>query len=560
MRRGVLVASSLLALALMSPLANGVEPESAAREARKLAQEVDRLIAKRWAETSTTPAARADDAEFLRRVSLDLGGRIPTVAETREFLEDNHPDKRARLVDRILSSSRYVHHFTNVWRSLLIPEAGNNFLVRLQQGGFEGWVRQQVRRNAGYDQMTRALLTAPLGGQGGGIGALASLANTEASPLAFYSAKEFKPENLAAGTARVFLGINVECAQCHNHPFADWKREQFWGFAAFFSGVKSQQIMDFLLPGGEDPKKREVAMPGSDKVLPAKFLDNTDPKWSNQTTTRATLADWVTSPKNPYFARAGVNRLWAYLFGNGLIEPVDEMVSASSTPSHPELLDLLAREFAAHRFDVPFLLRVLTATQAYQLTSAAGDGVSTAITEEGSEKPRLFARMPLRGMTPEQLFDSLATATGYRDRSNNLDEVRTSILGGDRSPRSEFLTKFANQTERPVETQTSILQALTLMNGKVVTEATSLRRSETLAAVVEAPFADNASRVTTLYLAAFARHPDAREKARAIRFIEQAVQTAPAGKGDAGRQAAQGEALADLFWALLNSSEFLLNH
>src|SRR5207247_1620923 len=135
-------------------------------------------------------------------------------------------------------------------------EAGQNFLVKLQQGGFEAWLKKRVAGNAGYDRLARDLVTAPMGGEG--IFALAALGGGEESPLAFFSAKEFKPENLAAGTARIFLGVSVECAQCHNHPFADWKREQFWSFAAFYSGIKSTQLMDFILPGKEIPDKKEI--------------------------------------------------------------------------------------------------------------------------------------------------------------------------------------------------------------------------------------------------------------------------------------------------------------
>jgi len=520
----------------------GAQSASAAKEpsaVTALSEKIDRRIAERWTEAKVTPAPLADDAEFLRRVYLDLAGRIPSVAEARAFLADNRPDKRARLVEQLLAGPGYATHFTNVWRALLIPEANNNFLVRLQQGGFEGWVKQQVVRNAGYDQMVRDLLTAPVGG---GVGALALFGNGDPSPLAFYAAKEFKAENLAAGTARVFLGVSVECAQCHHHPFADWKREQFWGFAAFFSGIRSQQLMDFLLPAAEEPNKRELAIPGTEKVVQAKFLDDSEPVWKPKSGTRATLAEWVTSADNPYFSRAAVNRLWAYFLGTGLIEPVDEMVGSASTPSHPELLDLLAKEFAAHKFDVKFLIRAITSTRAYQRTSARA--------HKSQDDPTLFARMPLRGLTAEQLFDSVALATGYRD-SGGGDDLVNGILGGNRSARSEFLTKFT-VSERAVEAQTSILQALTFMNGKVIADATSLRRSETLAAVVDAPFASTAERLEALYLATLSRRPSAKELDRAVRFVQHAVKDAS--------PAAYGDALSDVFWALLNSAEFRLNH
>ncbi len=502
-------------------------------DAQKLADEIDRHIARRWHKTATAPADRAGDAEFLRRVYLDLTGRIPSVEEARTFLGDKRADKRARLVDTLLAGSRYVAHFTNVWRMWLLPEAGNNFQVKLQQGGFETWLKEMLVRNAKYDEMARELIAYPIKG-GSEIDIF--VGNGSGSPLPYYAAKEFKPENLAAGTARVFLGINVECAQCHDHPFASWKREQFWSYAAFFAGVKSKRTMDFIVPEQEEKNKRELKIPGTERLARARFLDGSEPAWKPESNGRTTLAEWMTGPNNPYFARAAVNRVWAYFFGAGMIDPVDEMVGGEHLASHPELLDILAREFAGHHFDVKFLLRAITASQTYQLTSASAS--------KAPEDRSLFARMPLRGLTAEQLFDSVAMATGFRD-SGGSDNILSGLVGNNRSARAEFLTRFANQPERTTETQTSILQALSLMNGKMIAAATSLERSETLAAVVDAPFLDNERRIETLYLASLSRKPEARELSRALQFV---------------RKRPSNEAFADLFWALLNSPEFIVNH
>jgi hypothetical protein len=543
--RPVWVAGAAALLLACGP-APGAAPPAPAYDAPALAARIDQLLAQRWAAVGARPAPPADDGEFLRRVYLDLAGRIPSVAETRAFLRDRRADRRAHLVERLLSSPRYAVHFTNVYRALLIPEAGNNFQVRLQQGGFETWLKQRLAKNAGYDQVVRDLLTAPISGRGGfpfGAGGAGG------DPLTFYLAKEFKPENLAAGTARAFLGVSVECAQCHNHPFADWKREQFWGFASFFAGIQSRRIQDFLAPEKEDPSKRQLPIPGTQRVAKARFLDGAEPQWEPKSGPRTTLADWITSPANPYFARATVNRAWAYYFGSGLVEPIDEMVGSSSTASHPEVLDLLANEFIAHKFDLKFLARTLTATRAYQRTSVT--------THPSQDDPTLFARMRLRGLTPEQLFDSVAQATGYRD-SGGGDDFLSGLVGGARSARSEFLTRFAS-SDRPTEAQTSILQALTLMNGKVTTAATSLQKSETLAAVVDAPFASTADRVEALYLATLTRKPTGKEIDRAVQFLHDAKDRARA-KGDKAMRAAGREALADLFWALLNAPEFILNH
>jgi hypothetical protein len=238
--------------------------------------------------------------------------------------------------------------------------------------------------------------------------------------------------------------------------------------------------------------------------------------------------------------------MWAYFMGTGLVEPVDDMLAGTSKSSHPKLLDMLAREFAEHQFDLKFLIQAITASQAYQLTSAGA--------RDAEDDPTLFARMTLRGLTAEQLFDSVAQATGYRDAGGD-DNLLTGLFGGARSARAEFLTKFAS-TDRPVDAETSILQALTLMNGKVTAAATSLERSETLAAVIDAPFLTTAQRIETLYLATLSRKPTKKELDRAVKFVDDAVEEAKT----EDKPKAGNEALADVFWALMNSPGFLLNH
>jgi hypothetical protein len=262
------------------------------------------------------------------------------------------------------------------------------------------------------------------------------------------------------------------------------------------------------------------------------------------------LVDWMTEAENPFFARAAVNRLWAHFFGTGLVEPLDEMVGTESVPSHPEVLAELARGFAEQKYDLRWLIRVITATKAYQLSSAQ----SHPSQETAS---RQFARMAVRGLTGEQLFDSLAQATGFREEGP--DGARRQVLRlGIGGARGEFLSKFAAGTDRATEAQTSILQALTLMNGRVMTAATSLRQSEMLLAVADAPFLDVPAKIETLYLATLSRKPTAKELARLTRYVEKGGTD---GESSSRDQLARGtEALADVFWALLNSAEFNLNH
>jgi Protein of unknown function (DUF1553)/Protein of unknown function (DUF1549) len=335
----------------------------------------------------------------------------------------------------------------------------------------------------------------------------------------------------------MFLGIKLECAQCHDHPFAKWTRQQFWEYAAFFSGIQPGQQGNFFAGGQDRPDLRQLKIAGTDKVVQARFLDGTEPEWRAGSNTRVTLADWMTRADNPFFARAAANRLWSHFFGIGLTEPVDEPAD-DNPPSHPELLDDLARQLAEHQFDIKFLIRAILTSKAYQLTSAGGD--------PGQDDPRLFARMAIKGLTPEQLFDSLAQATGYREPPRSLDP-RAFLFNGN-TPRGDFLSKFASQGKR-TEHQTSILQALALMNGRFVGDATSLERSEVLAAVIDAPFLDTAQRIEALYLASLTRKPTTGETARMLRYVE-----------GGGAKKDPKTALADVFWVLLNSSEFLLNH
>ena len=532
---GLIVAASVVSARGETP---SIPKRSAADDVRALTERIDQRIAAKWAEAKVTPAPRANDAEFLRRVSLDLVGKVATVAEVRAFLDDPAPDKRERLVERLLESPAYVKHFTRVWRGLLLPEADNDFNVRFLAYDFDAWLRRQVAENVGLDALARGIVAAPLGEKDQRQVNLFQLQG-EPSPLAFYIAKEGKPENLAASTARMFLGVRIECAQCHDHPFAKWTRDQFWGYAAFFGGIQKTGDQDGFGPIREVSDRRELAIPGTDRIAQAGFLDGGEPQWGFRVGSRVTLADWMTSADNPYFARAGVNRLWAHFFGAGLVEPVDDLGDDKSG-SHPELFDDLAREFAGHRFDVKFLIRALTASRAYQLSSDAPDS-----TPAGDSS--LLTHMAIKGLTPHQLYDSLTRATGQVEPFQG--ENRFAELN---SPRAEFLQKFARHEERPTETQTSILQALALMNGQFVARGTDPGNGPLLAAVADAPFLDPAARVETVYLAALGRKPRADESTRMVAYVLRGPTAVTSGDPKA--------ALADVLWALLNSSEFLFNH
>jgi hypothetical protein len=469
----------------------------------ELSARIDRLLADRWKEKGVSPAPPAGDAEFFRRLSLDLNGRIPSVLEVCDFLDDSRPDKRGRWIEEFIRGAEhrplFVNHWAGYWHTLLFSRT-TNLQARFVGQQLVPWLREQVKANSPYDRMVRELISGD-------------------QARAFSQANENKPENLAGSTARLFLGINLECAQCHDHKFADWTRRQFWETAAFFA------------PGNNGAT---IKLPNSDQVIPARFLDGGRPQWTGKDNPRAVLAAWLAGRDNPLFARAAVNRLWEYFFGTGLTDPVDAM-NPDNPPSHPELLDELAGQFAAHDFDLEYLIRALVGTRAYQLSSRPSD--------PGQNDRRLFARMAVRGLSPEQLYDSLLAALGTTDETS----ASPSFFGSPPATRrAEFLARFADAAERQATRQTSVLQALYMMNGPLLEE--SLPSSKTLATVQANDRSPAARNVTELYLAVLSRRPAPDELERLRQYVE--------GGPTTDRKAA----LADVFWALLNSAEFASNH
>jgi hypothetical protein len=558
--KGLALAGALLLLAATParaepPKARQTETD---RAAAALAAKIDERFAKRWKDREVQPAPPADDAEFLRRVYLDLAGRIPSAGEARRFLDDTSPDKRRRLVDDLLNGPAFVTHWVNVWRALLLPEFRTldvNGQARFFEGGgysFEAWLRKQLEEGVGYDRMVRELLTAPVDGLVAAGTDTFAPRTAQPSAVTFYNLKKVQPENLAASTARLFLGVRLECAQCHNHPFAKWKQEQFWSQAAFFAGLEAPGDKDRPRPFRDNPDKRDITMPGAGKVVPARFLDGGEPKWQDQVSSRRTLADWVTAPNNPYFPRAAANRLWAYFLGTGLIEPVDEMVGDMAQNNDPGgLLDELAGALVAHDFDLKFLMRAITASKVYQLTSAR--------THASQDDPRLFGRMTARGLTGEQLFDSYALATGYRPRPlvtviPSLPNVAPPGVPPRDMFREQFLSTFANQSDRAADSQTSIQQALALMNGAA---AGGLARSRTVTALADFPLMTTAERVEALYLATLSRKPRPGELERFVKYVDRGGALAD---GKEPQEKDKTAALADVLWVLLNSAEFKVNH
>ena len=349
----------------------------------------------------------------------------------------------------------------------------------------------------------------------------------------FYTSLELKPEKLAAATARIFLGLQIECAQCHHHPFDKWRQEEFWGYAAFFARLRQPR------DGGaaartsiEDLDSGEVQLPGSETAVTPAFPDGRRPGAEETGTRREQLAIWMAARDNPYLARAAVNRVWSHLFGRGLVEPVDDL-GPHNPPSHPELMAELTAYFVECGFDIRELYRTLARTRAYQLSSAAQEPLASA---------ELFARMEVKPLSADQLFDSFERL--------RLTSRGTAPQGGLNSPladprRQAFLVKFPPPGRSAVDYQSGVLQALTLLNGEQTAELARAERGGILGAI-GAPWFSPEERVKILFLGALSRYPDDEELARFVAHLK---------NGPPAEQASE-----DLLWALVNSAEFAFNH
>jgi hypothetical protein len=507
---------SLAILLLLGSRAQADKPTATA-----LAAQIDAYLTARWKQAGLQPAERCDDATFVRRIYLGLVGRIPTIGEARDFLADTTTDKRERLIDRLVASNAHARHMATFWRRTWLPQTDTQTFASLTDD-FEQWAAERLQAQAPYDQLVRELLTV----RSDGKRQASAEASGGATPYSFLVASERKPENLAANTARAFLGINLDCAQCHDHPFARWSREQFWQTAAFFA-----------LPDDHGSGAAlQIKIAETERLVSAAVLTTPAIHWPEQLqadTGRAVLAKWIVSPENPYFAKNGVNRLWSHYFGRGLVEPLDDL-SSDAADNHRALLDALAQAFLDSGYDLQLLSRAFTQSRAYQLASVGSN-------QAASDEQQLFAYFATLGLSGEQLHDSLQVVGGFpADRHDLQPEVM--------EERRRFVTQF--YVQRPADAQRSILQSLTLMNGRDVQELTDAAATPLLVATAQAPFLDARTQVETLFFAAFSRKPTAEEAAAFVAYVDRHATTPDA----------KAAALADVFWVLLNSTEFNTNH
>lgn len=492
--------------------------------------EIDRLIHARHQKLGILPSDLCTDEEFLRRAALDIIGRLPAISMTKAFLADTRADKRARLVDELLRHPNYADHWAVRWGDLIRPNpsrVGVKPVYLLDQ-----WLRDSFRANKPYDQMVRELLTA----QG---------SSHEHGPVAIFRDKR-EPEDASAFVGQIFLGVRLECAKCHHHPNEKWSQEDYFQLAAFFGQMKrkGQGISapisgepEFWWYGGEG----QVTHPVTEAVMTPRPPDGPEMPYAKDRDPRAMLADWMAGSDNPFFAKAIVNRIWAEFTGRGIVEPVDD-IRVSNPPTNGPLLDWLARDFAAHGYDLHHLIRTITTSRAYQLSSQPN--------EHNVADTKNYSRALKRRLPAEVLLDAVCDVTGVRDTFSGLPPGARAVQTWNHKLESEFLDAFGRPNasqECPCERdrKPSVVQALHLMNSNSLQN--KLSSQEGVASQLAKGTLPEPRIVTELYLAAFCRLPTPAESQTALRFF-----SAPG--------ATRQSAIEDLAWALINSAEFVFNH
>jgi hypothetical protein len=487
---------------------------------------VDDLVFKKLIELGLPPSEVSDDGTFLRRVTIDIAGRLPTQTETEQFLADKDGSKRAHAIDRLLDSPDYADYFANKWGAVLRNKRANN-ARKMHTYGFHEWIQRSLLENKPYDQFVREVITASGDSQFN-------------PPVNWYNEVKDQSAQLE-DTAQLFLGLRIQCARCHHHPFEKWSQDDYYGFAAFFSRVgrkptpsDNQRSRIFHQRGAasaNNPKTGQSVKPTGLGAVAVDIPADEDP--------REQLADWMSRYDNPFFARALVNRYWKHFFGRGLVDPEDDM-RVTNPASNPALLDALASDFINSKFDLKQLIRRITNSQTYQLSATPN-----AYNESDKQN---FSRYYPQRLKAEVLLDSIDVLTEMPTQFAGLPAGTRAVQLPDNAFDSYFLTVFgrpesASACECERTGDANLAQHLLLLNSKEIQAKLGSGRSVRLADYKK----EHAARIGELYRAALSREPDPEEIAIAIAHIGNTPTNART-------------AYEDIIWALINTKEFLFNH
>jgi hypothetical protein len=494
------------------------------KDAAAVAKVIDEEVLRKLAEAKLSPSALCSDSEFLRRAYLDITGSIPSAEKAKEFINDTNTDKRAKLLDELLADPNYGRRMADIWTAKLFPrDSANRFVLK---DPLYKWFEDEFNKNVSWNQLVTSLITAN--------------GEVDENPAVTYYLANRSIDKLTDTVGQHFLGVQIQCAQCHNHPFTSWKQSEYWAMAAFFSKVKAD-VPKNANKGGDNTKigvtegpgrtKQKDFLPDSAKSVPAQFLGGPVAKLSANEPYRPVLAKWMTSAENPFFSRALVNRTWAHLLGRGFVNPVDDMMPENE-PSHPELMDALAYHIGATGFDIKYLIKAICLSNTYQRSSKP--------TMENKADTKLFSHMAVKVLSPEQLFDSLGKVTGNIRATNAGKGPKGAGKGGPPvGARAQFVNFFLAGADIPstLDYEVGIPQALRLMNSPIANNPATVR-------AIVGSASDPADAVERIYLAALSRPPTADEKKTLTEYVN--------------KSSTRATAYGDILWAVLNSSEFTL--
>ena len=486
---------------------------------------IDNLVHDKLHKLRMTPSGLCSDEVFVRRLYLDITGLLPTVEESTAFLKDSSPNKRAKLIDQLLEKKEFTELWVMKFSELLQIQTDDNqgmsYKATLR---YFNWLKDRIANNVPMDQIVKDLIT--------------SSGGTFTHPATNFYQVERDNLKITENVAQVFMGMRLQCAQCHNHPFDRWTQDEYYSFASFFSQVGRKN--------GADPREKiiynrrsgEINHPVHKKPMPPKFLGDDTPEIPKGADRREILAEWLASPKNPFFARNLANLVWAHFFGQGIIEPVDD-VRVSNPPSNPELLDQLSKKFTDYNYDFKKLVRDVCNSRIYQL--------STKTNPTNESDTRNFARSQLRRLRAEVMLDVISQATETKNKFQGLPLGAKAIQIADGRVSNYFLTTFGRAKRETVCScevvmDPSLSQALHLLNGDTTNKRISQGR------LVESSLKAGKQPeqiIDELYLRCYSRKPRESEKTKLLATLDQ-------------KDPRQG--LEDIFWALLNSKEFIFNH
>ncbi len=486
---------------------------------------IDELVQAKLTKIRLNPSDLCSDEEFLRRIYIDLVGLLPTASDYNAFMADTDPEKRTKKVDELLNRKEFTEMWVSKWSEwLMMRSGGTNQISDKSIVQYYQWLVDQVANNVPTDEMVRNIL--------------ASSGGTFSSPATNFYELERDQLKVAENVAQVFMGMRIQCAQCHNHPFDRWTQDEYYEFAAFFSQIGRKQ--------GEDVREKiifnrgggEVRHPVTGKNSVPKFLggDRPDIKGRDR---REVLANWLASPENPYFASNLANRIWQHFFGIGIVEPVDD-VRVSNPPSNPELLDALAAKFTEYRYDFRKLVRDICLSKTYQR--------STKRNESNMSDELNFAHQSVRRIKAESMLDVISQVTQTKDDFAKLPVGARAVQIADGNTSNYFLTTFGRAKRETacsceVRMEPTLSQALHLMNGDTVNQ--KMVQGGLLKGMLNAKIPPMEI-VDQLYVMCLTRHPTDAEKERLKPLFAEGANVE--------------HALEDVYWALLNSREFLFNH